>query len=211
MPGAEYGVFHQDRMVVPFTHNDANPPVSRDILDEILFSQAEQPDVYDPVFGQSRLNQGGDDKVMGLFSFTEDKLLVFMRDSIYSFTNTTNLKSAVKTLLTQEVGLVARRSVVQVGNQVLFLSDNGVYGLSFQDLYNLRGNDKPLSEAIQATIDTINKDAWHKSVAVYFDNRYYIAVPTDDAQNPNTVLIFNFLNGQWESVDTVGKQSLGSM
>jgi hypothetical protein len=209
MPGAEYGVFHQDRMVVPFTHNDANPPVSRNILDEILFSQAEQPEVYDPVFGQSRLNQGGDDKVMGLFSFTEDKLLVFMRDSIYSFTNTTNLKNAVKTLLTQEVGLVARRSVVQVGNQVLFLSDNGVYGLSFQDLYNLRGNDKPLSEPIQTTIDTINKEHWHKSVAIYFDNRYYIAVPTGDAQSPNTVLIFNFLNGQWESVDTVGSTAIG--
>lgn len=209
MPGAEYGVFHQDRMVVPFTHNDANPPVSRDILDEILFSQAEQPEVYDPVFGQSRLNQGGDDKVMGLFSFTEDKLLVFMRDSIYFFTNTTNLKNAVKTLLTQEVGLVARRSVVQVGNQVLFLSDNGVYGLSFQDLYNLRGNDKPLSEPIQTTIDTINKEHWHKSVAIYFDNRYYIAVPTGNAQSPNTVLIFNFLNGQWESVDTVGSFAIG--
>lgn len=208
MPGAEYGVFHQDRMVVPFTHNDASPPVSRDIVDEILFSQAEQPEVFDPLFGQSRLMQGGDDKVMGLFSFTEDKLLVFMRDSIYSFTNTTNIRGAVKTLLTQEIGLVARRSVVQVANQVIFLSDNGVYGLSFQDLYNLRGNDKPLSEPIQGTIDTINKQYWHKSVAVYFDNRYYIAVPTGDSQNPDTILIFNFLNGQWESVDTVAKNDI---
>jgi len=207
MPASEYGVFHNDRMVLPFTHNDAATPVSRDILDEVLFSQAEQPGVYDPIFGKSRLIQGGDDKVMGIFSFTEDKLLVFMRDSIYSFTSTTSLKNMVKTLLTQELGLVARKSVVQVGNQLLFLSDNGVYGLSFQDLYNLRGNDRPLSEPIQGTIDTINKAASHKSVAVYFDNRYYIAVPTGNSQLLNTILIFNFLNGQWESVDTVGSKS----
>jgi hypothetical protein len=214
MPASEYGVFHNDRMVLPFTYNDASTPVSRDILDEVLFSQAEQPGVYDPVFGKSRLNQGGDDRIKGIFSFTEDKLLVFMRDSIYSFSSTTNLKNMVKTLLTSELGLVARKSIVQVGNQIIFLSDNGVYGLSFQDLYNLRGNDTPLSEPIQNTIDNINRASYDKSIAVYFDNRYYIAVPLlNEApgvggfypSNVNTILIFNFLNGQWESVDTVGE------
>ena len=207
MPGAEYGIFHQDRLVVPYTHSSASTPVARGILDEILFSEPEQPDTYDEVFATSRLKQGGDDKLIGLFSFTEDRLLAFMRDSIYLFQNTTDLRSRVKVLLTNEIGLVARNSVVQVGNQVIFLSDNGVYGLSFQDLYNLRGNDKPLSESIQGTIDNINKAARDKSIAVYFDNRYYIAVPTGNSLLPNTILIYNFLNGQWESVDTVGSKS----
>lgn len=207
MPGAEYGIFHQDRLVVPYTHSSASTPVARGILDEILFSEPEQPDTYDEIFATSRLKQGGDDKLIGLFSFTEDRLLAFMRDSIYLFQNTTDLRSRVKVLLTNEIGLVARNSVVQVGNQVIFLSDNGVYGLSFQDLYNLRGNDKPLSESIQGTIDNINKSARDKSIAVYFDNRYYIAVPTGNSQLPNTILIYNFLNGQWESVDTVGSKS----
>ena len=49
------------------------------------------------------------------------------------------------------------------------------------------------------------------SVAVYFNNRYYIAVPlktnpdgssNDDGIN-NAILVYNFLNNQWESVDTV--------
>jgi hypothetical protein len=84
----------------------------------------------------------------------------------------------------------------------MFLSDNGIYGVSFQDLYNLRGNDIPLSEAINATIDDINKDYWQNSSAVYFDNRYYIAVPTGSSQNNNKVLVFNFLNKAWESVDS---------
>jgi hypothetical protein len=207
MPASEYGIFHQDRLVVPFTHNDASTPVSRGIIDEIAFSQLEGPDIFDPVFGSSRMYQGGDDKVMGLFSFTGDRLLCFMRDSIYLFENTASLEAAgmTKQLLTKDIGLVARRSVIQVGNQVLFLSDNGVYGLSFQDLYNLRGNDTPLSESIQSIIDDINKEYWQNSVGIYYDNRYYLAVPTGDSQVNNTILIFNFLNQQWESKDTVGK------
>ena len=41
-------------------------------------------------------------------------------------------------------------------------------------------------------------------MAVYFDNRYYIAVPVDGAPFNNAILIYNFLNKSWESVDSVG-------
>ncbi len=96
-------------------------------------------------------------------------------------------------------------------------TDNGIYGASFQDLYNLRGNEVPLSESINETIENINKSLWDKSVAVYFDNRYYIAVPLDytdrsgnsvTATGNNAVLVYNFLNKAWESIDTIGQTSL---
>jgi hypothetical protein len=60
-----------------------------------------------------------------------------------------------------------------------------------------------LSESIQKTIDTINKAHADKAVAVYFDNKYYLAVPTGTSEVNNTLLIYNFLNKSWESVDTV--------
>lgn len=204
MPAAPFGVLHQDRLVVPYTYTSDSSPVSRDIVDEILLSEPFFPDTFDTQFGLGRMFPGTDDRVVGLFSFTEDKLIVFNRNSVFLIKDTVSLNAASKQLLTQEVGLVARNSVVQVGNQVIFLSDNGVYGLSFQDLYNLRGNNRPLSESIQGTIDRINTDQWHKSVAVYYENRYYIAVPLDSSQENNAILIYNFLNGLWESVDSVG-------
>jgi hypothetical protein len=40
-------------------------------------------------------------------------------------------------------------------------------------------------------------------INVYFDNRYFIAVPLDDALRNNAILIYNFLNKQWESIDSV--------
>lgn len=89
----------------------------------------------------------------------------------------------------------------------MFLSDNGVYALDFIDLYNLRGQDVPLSESIQETIDTINQDYAHNAVSVYFDNRYYLAVPVNGSTTNNRLIIYNFINKQWESVDSVGDEN----
>jgi len=67
----------------------------------------------------------------------------------------------------------------------------------------LRGRDLPLSATIQATIEDINKDYAENAVAVYFDNRYFIAVPTGSSTTNNTLLIYNFINKAWESIDSI--------
>jgi hypothetical protein len=97
---------------------------------------------------------------------------------------------------------VARRTILQVGNQILFLSDNGVYAAAFGDLYNLRGAGVPLSEPIKATIDRINRNYVQNSVSAYYNNRLYLAVPLDSSTTNNAMLVFNFLNSGWESLDT---------
>jgi hypothetical protein len=132
------------------------------------------------VFGKFRLNAGTADFVVGLHSFSNDTLLVFNRNSIHEIRDMDDLETAKVRLLTDEVGCLARKSIVQVGNNVIFLSDNGVYGLNFLDEYNLRGTETPLSEPVNETIKRINKAHQDKAVAVYFDNRYYLAIPLDD-------------------------------
>jgi hypothetical protein len=112
--------------------------------------------------------------------------------------------------LTSEVGCLSRKSVVIQANNLIFLSDNGVYALTFLNDYNLRGTEEPLSKNIQPYIDRINARLAGNSTAVYYDNRYYLAVPldsvvgADDAQGNNAILVFNFLNKGWESLDTYG-------
>jgi len=206
MPAPEYGVYHQRRLAVPYRYSvsdAADTYADRKIFDEILISDILDTDTYDQVYGQFRFNAGKSDFNVGMLSFSDDKLVVFNRNSIHIVVGNGDLSGFQSQLLTDEVGLTARNSVIQVGNQILFLSDNGVYGLSFVDLYNLRGNEVPLSESIQKTIDTINKAHVDKASAVYFDNKYYLAVPTGTSEVNNTLLIYNFLNKSWESVDTV--------
>ena len=206
MPAPEFAVYHQRRLVMPFQFSvnaSVNSYTSRGILDEVIASDILDSDTYDQIYAQYRFNAGEADFTVGLHSFSEDNLMVFNRNSIHLISNTTSLQGASTKLLTDEVGCVARQSIQQVGSQVIFLSDNGVYSTQFFDEYNLRGTETPLSEPINETIKRINKDQRTQAVSVYFDNRYFVAVPLDNALRNNAVLVYNFLNKQWESIDSV--------
>ena len=213
MPAPPFAIYHQRRLIMPFNYTVDNVVDSftrKDSLDEVIASDILDTDTYDQIYAQYRFNAGTADFVVGLHSFAEDTLLVFNRNSIHTVQNSTDLATASVRLLTNEVGCLARKSIIQVGNRVLFLSDNGVYSTEFIDEYNLRGTGTPLSESINSTVQRINKNHADKSVAVYFDNRYYIAVPLDNSTENNAILVYNFLNQQWESIDQVDDSNFHS-
>jgi hypothetical protein len=213
MPAPPWAVAFQYRLIMPFrytmTGTLGSPTITdREIRDELIASDILDTDTYDQIYAQFRFSPGTADYLVGILGFADDKVVIFNRNSIHLVTLAgANADSASSQLLTSEVGLTARKSVQQIGDQIVFLSDNGVYGASFQDLYNLRGNSVPMSKPIEKTIARINKDYADKAVSAYFGNRYYLAVPLDDSVTNNAILIFNFLNGQWESVDTVNDAS----
>ena len=129
---------------------------------------------------------------------------MFCRKSIYRLGGTSgSLADCNLSVVTPELGCAARRTIIQVGNKVYFLSDNGIYGLEYLDEYNLRGLELPLSEAINPTIARINTDAIDKAVGRYHDNRLWFAIPVDGARENNMLIVYNLLNQGWESVDQV--------
>ena len=216
-PAPNFGVYHNKRLVVPYNFevtgtSGSSQITDRNIKDEVLISDILDSDTFDQIFAQFRFNAGSADFIVGFQSFANDQLIVFNRNSIHTVSNTVNLTSATVKQVTDEVGCLARRSIEQIGSEVLFLSDNGVYGISFVDEYNLRGTALPLSEPINKTIQRINKAHADKAVSAYFDNRYYLAVPllnedgtgAETITENNAIIIYNFLNKQWESVDTFG-------
>ena len=209
MPSPPWAVAFQYRLIMPFRYTTTgtlgSPTITdREIRDELIASDILDTDTYDQVYAQFRFSPGTADYLVGILGFADDKIVVFNRNSIHLVTlSGANADSASSQLLTSEVGLIARKSVQQIGDQIVFLSDNGVYGASFVDLYNLRGNSIPMSKPIENTINRINQDYAKNAVSAYFGNRYYLAVPLDNSTTNNAILIFNFLNGQWESVDTV--------
>ena len=208
MPAPPWAVYHQRRLWMPFYYTQATVAgdtvyTSRGVRDELIVSDILDSNTYDQVYNQYRFNAGTSDYVVALHPFAEDKLVVFNRNSIHLVVSQADITQSSVQLITNEVGCLARKSVIQVADNVLFLSDNGIYGANFQDLYNLRGNGVPLSDSIQATINRINKSYAQNAVAAYFDNRYYIALPLDNSTTNNYILVYNFLNRGWESIDTV--------
>lgn len=211
MPAPPWAIYAQRRLWMPFFYSMTGTPgtptiTDRAVRDEIIASDILDGSTYDQIQNQYRIASGGADYVVALHAFANNYLIVFMRRSIHLITGINgDLANTSVQEITREVGCVARESVVQVGNQVLFLSDNGVYAVDFGDLYNLRGAIVPLSADIQPIMDRITSDAALFAVGVYHDNRYWLSVPLDgDAEN-RSVLIYNFINQGWESVDDVNR------
>lgn len=209
MPAPAWGVYHQRRLIVPFAYTTTGSSGSevitaRNVRDELLFSDIFDSDTYDQLVNQFKVTAGIADYLQWVHPFTDDHAIAFNRNSIHLITGISgSLQDIEIDEITREAGLVARHSVVTIGSNVFFLSDNGVYATSFGDLYNLRGAGLPLSEAIDPIIKRINKAYAKNSVAIFHDNRYWIAVPLDSSVRNNALLVYNLLNQAWESVDII--------
>ena len=210
MPSAPWGEFHQRRLWVPYWYTSDVSPSTRNVRDELIASDIFDSDTYDRIGNQFRASAGQSDYTVGLTGFTNDSIVVFNRKSIHLMTGVSGSLSDVSTnVVTTEIGASARKSIVQVANKILFLSDQGIYSVEFLDEYNLRGTGTPISETIQPFIDRINQNYAHLSTGVYFNSRYWLAVPLDstpgagNATKLNTIIVYNFINGGFESIDSV--------
>ena len=215
-PAAPFGEFHQRRLWLPFQYTSDAPPIDREIRDEIAVSDIFDSDTFDIIGNQFRTSSGKSDFLVGIKGFTQDSVVAFNRKSIHLLTGASGSLADVKTtMVTDEVGASARKSIVQVANQFLFLSDRGIFAIQFLDEYNLRGTGTPLSEPIQPFIDRINQNYAHLSTGVYFDSRYWLALPLDsspgagDATKLNTIIVYSFINGGFESIDSVNSSEFG--
>lgn len=209
-PAAPWGEFHQRRLWVPYWYTSDTLPQDRNIRDEIIASDIFDSDTFDQIGNQFRISAGKSDFLVGIQPFTQDTLAIFNRKSIHLMTGVSGSLTDVKTnVVTTEIGASARKSIVQVANQIFFLSDQGIYSVEFIDEYNLRGTGTPLSESIQPFVDRINQDRAHLSCGVYFDSRYWLAVPLDsapgagDANKLNAIFVYSFINEGFESIDEV--------
>lgn len=197
LPPAEFGFYYQNRIVAKYTNHQL-------VVSDILSFQT------DIQFNAFLINQGGNDIIVGCLPWIENKFLVFMRNSIYMafldprFDITANDTSEV-TVITTELGCLARKTIVNAGQYVFFLSIKGIYLLTPQLDLKVIGNTMPLSESISDFFSDLNYSIVGNSVAIYYDNRFFVSVPIEDAENPsarnNRIAIYNTLNKNWESID----------
>lgn len=181
--------------------------------DTVAISDVLDPDLYDPFFQSFRANAGSADYLVGIHPWVEGQALIFMRRSIwlatlntsYDGTNDTySIDETVSklTLITNEVGCSARRSIQTAGNFIYFLSDSGVYRLDTKLDLKVRGDTLPLSEPIADQFADLNSTYATGAVGAWFNNRYYLALPLGDSTYNNTLFVYNALNEQWESRDS---------
>ncbi len=191
MPAVDWGVFFKSRFVLPYSR------------DQLVMSDILDPTSYDPSQTQFRLLPGTNDWLIAAFPYQEARLLVLYRKSVHVLLlDGTTLTIAQHFEITRNFGCVGRKTVANCGPYIVWLSDQGVVRMEIGNELSLTNSAAPLSDPIQDIVSMINWSYADASVGVYWNNRYYIAVPIGTSVVNNTVLVFNFLNDKWESVDT---------
>lgn len=160
------------------------------------------------------INNGSNDQIVGIAPWTLNEFLVFMRNSIFYIsvgngryaTSDALASDAILRTMVSDLGCSAKRTIVQANGGVVFLSDNGVYFLQpsqvgSNESTRLMSVADPMSAPIDDVIQRINKNYSSRSVATYWNNRYYLAVPLDSSVDNNAILVYNFILNAWESVD----------
>jgi hypothetical protein len=121
--------------------------------------------------------------------------------------------------LTTSYGCVAGKTACVVGDDVYWLAPDGVRALkrTVQDKLQT-GASYPLSYAMKDEFDSINWTYIQKACAVYFDNRYLLAVPTGSSTYNNAVFAYypainawvkwDMPVGAWSIFNVNGKQKL---
>lgn len=198
MPAVDWAVQFMRRLVLPYAR------------DQIILGDFGSAASFDLAYNQLRIMPGTADWLVGVLPYQLRGLVVLYRKSVHLVSiSTTDAAPTGVQEVTRDFGCAARRSAANCGDTLLWLSDQGVHGLSIASELNIVPLKVPLSDQIQDLIDRINWEYAGAAVAKYWNNRYYLAVPLDDATTNSTVLVFNFLNrsetaalGEWESVDT---------
>jgi hypothetical protein len=210
-PSCESILYYANRFIVTGKHHaETNVLRNNDTVSVSNFLDYQHFDALDAF----TINNGSNDRIVGVSPWTLNEFLVFMRNSIfyvgvgtsrYVSGEALSNDSYVRTLAT-DIGCSSKKSVVQANGGVFFLSDNGVYFLQPQpasaESMKLLTMADPISAPIDDVIQRINTTYAYRAVATYWNNRYYLAVPLDSSVDNNAILVYNFILKQWESVDT---------
>lgn len=189
-PNADFGGSFENRLYV----NDGK--------DTLYLSNIIAPTVLS-TDGRFFINDGSDDRLVNAVPFTKQRLVVFKDQSIHVIDSSANsLADYSIQLITRDTGLLAPQAVANVGAEMYFLAQDGVRTLNQIDDTRFEAYPEPISKPIKPIIDNINFSAAVNAKMAYIDNRLFIAIPTGADTLNKTVLVYNFTNQAWESIDS---------
>ena len=187
IPDADNALSYGNRVWVPFGDS------------QVAYSDILAYTRYDASLSTIWINEGESDILMCLAAFGQNAIVAFKDHSIYYITSplpNPTVAARVDVITTQR-GLAAVNTVAQVGRDLWFLSDDGVYAISQIIESALQAGDAPVTAPIDPLIQRINWAAASQAQAIYHDKYYYLAVPLDGAAFNNAILVYDLINKQW--------------
>jgi hypothetical protein len=161
----------------------------------VWFSNLGDPDTVTTASDYFDVGKSDGQEITGIWPLGEF-LVIFKRRSIFILTGNSpdewKLSASINNLvnIANSIGCVSAKSIVQVGNDLWFMSDDGIRSIkkNEQGAVPLMGQ---VSSNINTTIDSINKGAYNKICGTYFDNKVYMAIPTGSSTENDVVMVAN--------------------
>lgn len=195
-PEADFGTYFENRLVV--NQDD----------DTLLISNVLAPNVF-ASGGQFFINQGSDDVLVDVIPFSKQRLVVFKGQTVFLINaNDTDINNWTVELVSSDYGLVARNAVISIGGDVYFLAKDGIRTLSQIADTRFEATALPLSENIKPVFDRVNWEAIDEADMIYYKNRFFVSLPLDSDTRCNHVIVYNFTNQAWESIDNSAQFSV---
>lgn len=169
------------------------------LKDNVLCWSSALPATYDGAFDRATNNYNitvGDERA--ILGIRDAGLICIGENAIYGINPSTTPAATDKPEKILDIGCVASKSAVQVGDDVIFLAQDGVRGIfrTAQDKIQM-GSSYPLSFLLKDEYDSLNWAYISKACAVYFDNMYLLAVPTGTSTYNNKVWVYFPASNSW--------------
>jgi hypothetical protein len=159
----------------------------------VWFSNLGDPGTWTVGTDYFDVNTSDGQDITGI-SYLEDYLVLFKERSIWvmtgGFPTEWKISSSNNNLTNvfQGIGCVSHKSIVQVGNDLWFMSRDGIRSLR-RNQYGETPEMGLVSGWIQTTIDGLNQTQLNKASAILYDKRVYFSFPSGSSTYPNLVMV----------------------
>lgn len=159
--------------------------------DYVWFSNSIAPQTWDRTTNLFKVRSGGGGKVTWLKMFKDFELIIYKNDSIFvlDMNGATPLTDWDLKPLSTVIGCPAGRTVADIGNDQIFLANDGVRLLSRTTFDKLRVG--VISDPIRDIIESINQDAIQTSNGWFENGLYILNIPTGTSSVPDRTVIWD--------------------
>ena len=151
------------------------------------------------------VNADDGDEITAIVQYYQNRIIVFKKRRIFQVTIPPDATSAADwtvQLISNNTGCVAEASAVQVNSDIFFLSDDGIRSLVRSAADDFTSVGLPISEVIKDVIQQINSAKIGIAAAHFYDNRYFLAIPTESNDFNDTIIVYNTTLGAFEGIWT---------
>jgi hypothetical protein len=173
---------------------------SGDTRNTLYASDILDPAVWD-LTNSIVVNGDDGDQITAIVPYYKNRIIVFKKRRVFQVdipSDATTAADWVVSIISNNTGCVAAGTAVQVSSDILFLSDNGIRSLVRSVADDFSSVGVPISEVVKDVIQSINTDSIRISTAIYYDNRYFLAVPTGSNNTNDTLIVYNTVLGAFE-------------